>query len=336
MARAIVRIAGLAVAGVLLLFSSSVSAATPPLLWQSPVDGVSGSEAGRLDSPRGIAADPVSGHLYVADRNNARVSEFDAWGQFVKAWGWGVADGSEELQSCGPGASPPSATCQAGSIGSGPGQFGAGLTGGPLGGIAVDEAGDLYVADIENFRVQKFDSDGNFILTFGDGVNQTSGGDVCPVAPGDVCGQGTQGEGDGQFTPVGDSFRSGNYLALGPTGTVFVGGTKGTIQAFEPDGTFKEKITLEDELDGRDVQSLAVDSAGDFYVVAQSRKPGPILYEFDPSGALLRTIDTEFEIEYFAEGEDEPATTTMKLPPEAPLALDDADNLYTIIQYNAR
>ena len=67
--------------------------------------------------------------------------------------------------------------------------------------------------------------------------------------------------------------KTGNYLALGPTGTVFVGGPKGTIQAFEPDGTFKEKIVLEDELDGRDVDSLAVDSAGDFYVVALSLTP---------------------------------------------------------------
>jgi DNA-binding beta-propeller fold protein YncE len=317
-----------------LALPSGAAAASPPLLWQSPVDRLSGSEAGRLVRPAGIAADPISGHLYVADSDNSRVSEFDAWGQFVKAWGWGVADGSEELQACGPGASPPTATCLSGNRGSGAGQFGSGFTRGPLGGVAVDEAGDVYVADMANFRVQKFDSDGDFILAFGDGVNQTTGGDVCPVAPGDVCGPGTPGVGDGQLGFVD----GGPRLALGPTGTVFVGNPEGTIQAFEADGTFKEKIVLEDELEGRDVQSLAVDSSGDFYVVAvaQSSLKGPTLEEFDSSGTLLRTIDTELEVEYFKEAEQQTLTTTTRLPfGGAPLALDDADNLYTNVRYQA-
>ncbi|HEY5814997.1 MAG TPA: hypothetical protein VIS95_01495 [Solirubrobacterales bacterium] len=331
-AQARVRAALLALAALLVLaLPSGAAAASPPLLWQSPVDGLSGTGAGRLERSEGIAADPDSGHLYVAETGNRRISEFDAWGQFVKAWGWGVADGSEEPQTCGPGASPPTAACLPGSTGSGPGQF---PGEGPKGGIAVDAAGDLYVADLNNFRVQKFDSDGNFILTFGDGVNQTTGGDVCPVAPGDVCGQGVQGTGDGQFEPSG----YGPVLALGPTGDVFVGGPKGTIQAFEPDGTFKEKIVLEDELDGRAVLYLAVDSSGDFYVVADlglgegTTRAG--LYEFDPSGAQLRTIDTEFEVEYTTP-EGEPMIATTVLQPGAPLALDAADNLYTKINYKA-
>lgn len=65
-------------------------AAAPGLLWQSPESGEAGGGGGQLERPRGVAASPVDGHLFVADADNARISEFDAWGQFVKAWGWGV------------------------------------------------------------------------------------------------------------------------------------------------------------------------------------------------------------------------------------------------------
>jgi DNA-binding beta-propeller fold protein YncE len=36
-----------------------------------------------------------------------------------------------------------------------------------IGGIAVDEQGNVYVADNGNQRIQKFDSSGNFLLKWG-------------------------------------------------------------------------------------------------------------------------------------------------------------------------
>ena len=46
--------------------------------------------------------------------------------------------------------------------------------------VAVDEGThDVYVADKANHRVEKFDSEGNFLFMFGDGVNETTGGDKC-------------------------------------------------------------------------------------------------------------------------------------------------------------
>src|SRR4051794_36153949 len=69
--------------GMLLFLAPAAGAATPTQLWQVPESGESGSAAGQLDHPKGIAADPDSGHVYIADRYNARVSEFDAWGEFV-------------------------------------------------------------------------------------------------------------------------------------------------------------------------------------------------------------------------------------------------------------
>jgi hypothetical protein len=303
---------------------ASAAVEVPPFLWQSPVDGLSGSGAGQLAGPNGIAADPDSGHLYVSDFGNNRISEFDAWGQFVKAWGWGVADGAEELQTCGPMATPPTADCLPGTTGSGAGQFSAS---GPYG-IAIDPAGDIYALDRDNFRVQKFDSDGNFLLAFGDEVNETTGGDVCTADSGHVCGQGAQGEGDGQLT-----WMNGNYLAVGPAGTVFVGQPKGAIQAFEADGSFKEKIVLEDELDGREVTSLAIDAAGNFYVVAEPDREH--IYKFDPSGALLMTIDADFGVEIIPapELEEPPYIQDVNLQPASPLAVDAAGNLYAVASW---
>lgn len=58
---------------------------------------------------------------------------------------------------------------------------------------AVDEqTHDVYVADRANHRIEKFDSQGNFLLMFGDGVDETTGGNVCPEQPGDVCRPGQE------------------------------------------------------------------------------------------------------------------------------------------------
>jgi phosphodiesterase/alkaline phosphatase D-like protein len=66
-------------------------------------------------------------------------------------------------------------------------------------GMDVDEStGDVYVADTSNFRVQKFDENGNFILTWGFGVK--NGADEFQVcrAP-ETCHEGLFGNAPGQF-----------------------------------------------------------------------------------------------------------------------------------------
>ena len=71
-------------------------------------------------------------------------------------------------------------------------------------GIDIDNssgpsAGDVYILDASKRRVEKFDANGNFILMFGGGVNQTTGGDVCTAASGNVCRDGSFGSGANQF-----------------------------------------------------------------------------------------------------------------------------------------
>lgn len=67
---------------------------SPDSLWRVPVDRAPGSGAGRFNNPRGVAADPRTGHIFLSEINNARISELTPWGEFIKAWGWDVAPGS--------------------------------------------------------------------------------------------------------------------------------------------------------------------------------------------------------------------------------------------------
>jgi DNA-binding beta-propeller fold protein YncE len=53
-----------------------------------------GSQAGEMIAPRGIAIEPTTSHVYVADLANQRIDEFSPWGAFVKAFGWDVAPGA--------------------------------------------------------------------------------------------------------------------------------------------------------------------------------------------------------------------------------------------------
>ncbi|HXS47147.1 MAG TPA: hypothetical protein VN756_06760, partial [Solirubrobacterales bacterium] len=59
-----------------------------------------GEKAGQVRGPEGVALNRASGDLYVADNSNHRIDKFDSDGNFLLAWGFGVADGTTpELQT---------------------------------------------------------------------------------------------------------------------------------------------------------------------------------------------------------------------------------------------
>ena len=96
-----------------------------------------------LNHPQGLAVDPA-GDMYIADAGNNRIQEIAAagghhWGQSMTAGDIYTIAGS--------------ATGAAGSTGDG-GPASSALLNGP-GGLALDAAGDLYIADSGNNRVQE-------------------------------------------------------------------------------------------------------------------------------------------------------------------------------------
>ncbi|HET9162089.1 MAG TPA: hypothetical protein VFN89_01420, partial [Solirubrobacterales bacterium] len=207
---------------------------------------------------------------------NRRIDEFSPGGEFIVAWGWDVvASGpddtaSGEFEVCFPESGD---ECKAGVQGiSGVGQFDT-----PIG-VAVDSAGNVYIADPRANRVQKFNSKGEFELMFGGQVNKTKVAlreaeeaasepvtvteeeeNLCPFDPGDECGAGVAGTGLGQFHWSESFF--GDYIAAGPADKIYVGDQE-RIERFDATGAFQDECSVP----GR-VQSLDTDSAGDLYAV---------------------------------------------------------------------
>jgi hypothetical protein len=103
--------------------------------------------------------------------------------------------------ACALGGGVPSAVAgpptQFGSTGTESGQFK-----GPFG-VALDHAtGDVYVSDLYNYRVDKFDGSGNFLTSWGWNVNEESAANelqTCTIS----CQVGSYGSGAGQFASEG-------------------------------------------------------------------------------------------------------------------------------------
>ena len=259
-----------------------------------------GSGAGQCSNPDGVAVERETGTLFVADSGNRRVGVFAADGTFQRAFGWDVipegqpGDIGGGLEVC-----TTATTCKAGSAGSGPGQFGSGQLA-----IAVDSGPTpwVYVVDRTNNRVQKFTPAGEFVLTFGGGVNQTIGGDICTVASGDTCGAGTNGKGTGEF------FRASNFPILagvGPGGIVYVAdsplkgsseteGFDNRVQIFEPDGSFAKECPLP-EASARNITAFAVNEGTSEFYVATRGSDGAVR-KYGADCAFISTVHTSSEV----------------------------------------
>jgi sugar lactone lactonase YvrE len=125
--------------------------------------GGEGTAGGKFKEPVGVAVDAHE-HVWVTDSANSRVQELSSsTGAFIATFGWGVKDGKEALESC-----TEAAKCRAGLAGPVSGELNK-----PTG-IAVAPSGDLWVADAENNRIEKFSAEGQFLTT--SGTSGTGGG----------------------------------------------------------------------------------------------------------------------------------------------------------------
>ena len=163
--------------------------------------GVNGIGQGQFNGPLGIAVDDA-GNVYVSDTFAYRVQKFDAAGNFILMWGKDVKSGTPTGYEICLAAD----SCKAGVSGSGNGEFNL-----PYG-ITVDGAGNVYVADQANDRIQKFDASGNYLGQLG-----------------------TSGTGNGQFDiPSGVAADDAGHVYVADTGN-------NRIQKFTADGVYLTK-----------------------------------------------------------------------------------------------
>jgi hypothetical protein len=140
--------------------------------------GTPSGENGALSSPQSVAVDQDTGNVYVSDRGNRRVDEYDGEGNFIRSFGFdvtesGPGDTGTEYEVCN---EEDGDTCKEGVAGSGVGQYGEGFAERGFG-IAVSPAdtnastGTVYLADSGNRRVDTFNLDGTSPASFGTSAN---------------------------------------------------------------------------------------------------------------------------------------------------------------------
>jgi hypothetical protein len=173
------------------------------------------ANGGQLSGPQGVAVNQANGNVYVTESGNRRVSEFDADGNFIRAWGWDV---DATTPGTGFEVCPASDSCKQGLSGANGGEFAASL-GYPL----IDSSANVWVPDSSNRRIQEFDSSGNFIAAYGYNVDALGGAgalESCASTASGACQAATQGSGAGQFASAGPTriaFDStGNLYAIDP------------------------------------------------------------------------------------------------------------------------
>jgi sugar lactone lactonase YvrE len=211
-----------------------------------------GTGPGQFIWPDSIGIDPATHDLYIADRQLHRMSRLTNTGTFLMKWG----DTGTQVNRFGfPGA------------GSDPGQFNE-----PVG-VVVDPAGNVYVSEHENHRIQKFrvtrNTDGTWAVQL-------------------LAIWGTGGTYAGQFnTPY--------CVTLDPAGHVWVAdGYNSRLQEFTPDGQYLSEIVVRSATEPHIVNTwVTIDQTGAFYVSVTSdpNTGGDItnqrIQKFSPNGTSV-------------------------------------------------
>jgi uncharacterized protein (TIGR03663 family) len=114
--------------------------------------GQRGAGDGDFNEPRGLAIDR-EGNLYVADTWNARIAKFSPDGQFIKAWGSGDQDFGEGRRATINNTDADNQSRPLGFFG-------------PRS-IAIDQQGNVFIADTGNKRIVVTDREGNYLYQWG-------------------------------------------------------------------------------------------------------------------------------------------------------------------------
>ncbi|HEX2900329.1 MAG TPA: NHL repeat-containing protein, partial [Bacteroidia bacterium] len=311
--------------------------------------------AARFAYPQGVTLDPA-GNLYVADGGNSTIRRIDLGGQVTTVAGAagnsGSADGAgsaarfifpcsvavsatsvifvtdtynSTIRSVTPNGMVTTFAGSADSRGSTGGTGGAARFAGPQG-VAVDGAGNVYVADTHNHTVRRIAAAG---------VVTTLAGSPGAISADPVTGQlnGTYADGTGSaarlFSPAA--------VAVDGAGTVFVADTGNhIIRRITGDGVVTTFAGLagtfgtDDGAGGAarffEPAGLTVDSAGNLYV-ADTRNH--TIRRITPAGVV-----TTLAGQALASGSADGTGSEARFNQPSGLALDGAGNLYVADSYN--
>ena len=245
--------------------------------------------AARMDRPHRVAVD-AEGNLYVADTDNHRVRRIDPAG-FIS-----TVAGTGELGYSGDGG-PASAA-----------QFAA-----PLG-VAVDTAGNLYVADTFNHRVRRIDPAGAITTVAGTGEDGFAG-DGGPAAAARLSlphGLAVDAAGNLYVADTGNN----RLRRIGPEGGITTVAGTGEI-GFSGDAGPATAARLYFP------QGVAVDEAGNLYIADTENHR---VRRIDPAG-LISTIAGTGQQGYSGDGGP---GTEARLGSPRDVALDTEGNLYVV------
>jgi YD repeat-containing protein len=291
--------------------------------------GGEGSGDGQLQYPMGIVADPA-GMIWVADTYNSRIEGFDSQGQPVGRFGSEGTGAGQLLYPMGIGADPEGGfwvadtennrvqhwqlITTASKVGLQMGGFGSsGSAPGKLAqprAAAVDDEGNVWVADAGNHRVQEFDPEWNPIGQFGtygtaagqlaspSGVAVDPDGNVWVADTGnhrlqkfDANGDflleaGSQGSANGQFN-------SPSGVATDAEGNVWVADTGNhRVQQLGPQGQFIRKFGSQGSANGQFVgpSAVAIDGQGNVWVADLFNGR---VQQFDSQGGFIREFGVQ-------------------------------------------
>ena len=211
---------------------------------ESPVEFVWALPMGTLSYPKHLAVNK-QGTIFVPDSGEDRMQKIDSNGNLLMTWGSTGSDVGQFIFIC-PGQCKPA--CPP-------------LPEGwprcyhlPSGGVAVDDQGNVFVSDF-NSRIQKFDSNGNFLTQWG-----------------------SRGKGDGQFLSSPDG------LAVNKAGNVYAAdGYNHRIQKFDSQGNFLLAWGKQDGgEDAFEPMDIAVDHEGNVYATDIKS-----IQKFDSDGKFL-------------------------------------------------
>lgn len=250
--------------------TATSEAPLPPLelIWEAAGDSVA---SGATYSP---AVDPLTGDIWVALSFDGIIGIFSEDGEYKGSFGKpgkGKGEFDFERATCRP--------CGAGAL-------------------AFAPDGTLFVADVGNHRVQKFDPEHEFETEWGGfGAGEGQLADAIQIATdgrqvfvGDDARQDIQVfDMDGKFLRT---LANSGWLAVDSSRTLYVS-HEGTVTSYDPEGTQIDRFDLPDYRGGFHIW-LAIDDHGRLFFNFQDDRTGTAigLGELDPSTGKGRTWAT--------------------------------------------